>query len=62
MSKADGDLNRHFKKKKKFDAPSADHESCPPLQMGGLLSAIKKMKGKGAELALPTFLHLFLNL
>ena len=31
MLKADRDLNRHFKKE--LDAPSADDESCAPLQM-----------------------------
>ena len=46
MSKADRDLNCHFKKH--FDTPSADDESCAPLQMGELLSAIKKMRSKGA--------------
>ena len=46
MSKADHDINCHFKKQ--LDAPSADDESCAPLQMGELLSDIKKMRSKGA--------------
>ena len=46
MSLADRDINRHFKKH--LSAPSASDESCATLQMGELLSAIKKMKGKGA--------------
>ena len=39
-------LNQQFKKH--FNAPSVDNESCTLLQMGELLFAIKKMKGKGA--------------
>ena len=39
MSKADCDLNRHFKKQ--LDAPSIDDESCVPLQMCESLAAIK---------------------
>ena len=46
MSQANRDINRHSKKH--LNAPSASNESCAPLQMGELLSAIKKMKGKGA--------------
>ena len=46
MSPANQELNQHFKKRLK--APSVDDESCAPLQMGELLSAIKKMKRKGA--------------
>ena len=46
MSKGVRDLNRHFKKQ--LDAPSADDESCAPLQMGERLTTIKKMKSKGA--------------
>ena len=46
MSKADHDLNRHFNKQ--LNAPSADNESCTPLQMGEFLPAIKKAKSKGA--------------
>ena len=45
MSQADRDINRHFKKH--LNAPSASDESSAPLQMGELLSAIKKMKGNG---------------
>ena len=59
MSKADHDLNRHFNKQ--LNAPSADNESCTPLQMGEFLPAIKKRRVK-EQLALTTlFLHLFLN-
>ena len=46
MSQDDRDINQQFKKH--LNVPSADDESCAPLQMGELLSAIKKMKGKGA--------------
>ena len=46
MSQEDRDINRQFKKR--LNAPSVAYESCAPLQMGELLSAIKKMKGKGA--------------
>ena len=46
MSQSDRDTNRQFKKHIKV--PSADHESCAPLLMSELQSAIKKMKGKGA--------------
>ena len=46
MSKADRDLYCHFKKQ--LDTSSADNESYAPLQMGELLSAIKKMKSNGA--------------
>ena len=38
MSQADRDINRHFKKD--LNAPFASDESCAPLQMGELLSAI----------------------
>ena len=46
MSQTDCDINQQLKKH--LNAPSVSNESCIPLQMGGLLSAIKKMKGKGA--------------
>ena len=46
MSQANHDINQQLKKR--LNAPSVDDESCAPLQMGELLSAIKKMKGKGA--------------
>ena len=46
MSQSDHDTNRQFKKRIKV--PSADDESCAPLLMSELQSAIKKMKGKGA--------------
>ena len=46
MSQADRDINQQFKKR--LNAPSVEDESCAPLQMGELLSVIKKMKGKGA--------------
>ena len=46
MSQSDRDTNRQFKKRIKV--PSADDESCAPLLMSELQSAIKKMKGKGA--------------
>ena len=46
MSKADRDLNRHFKKQ--LDTPSINKiKCCAPLQMGEFLSAIEKMKSKG---------------
>ena len=57
MSKADCDLKHHFKKQ--LDAPSADDKICPPLQMGELLSSIKKIKSKGEvdpDIVAPTFL------
>ena len=41
MSKADHDLNCHFKKQ--LDAPSIDDESCASFQMDELFLAIKKM-------------------
>ena len=44
MSQSDRDTNRKFKKCIKV--PSADDESCAPLLMSELQSAIKKMKGK----------------
>ena len=46
MSQVDRDVNQQFKKH--LNAPSVADESCAPLQMSELLSAIKKMKGKGA--------------
>ena len=46
MSQSDRDINRQFKKSIKV--PSADDESCAPILMSELQSAIKKMKGKGA--------------
>ena len=46
MSQSDRDINRQFKKC--LHAPSVDVESCAPLPMGELQSAIKRMKGKGA--------------
>ena len=46
MSQSDRVTNRQFKKRIKV--PSVDDESCAPLLMSELPSAIKKMKGKGA--------------
>ena len=46
MSQSDRDTNRQFKKRIKV--PSVNDESCAPLVMNKLQSAIKKMKGKGA--------------
>ena len=46
MSQSERDTNQQFKKRIKV--PSADNESCTPLLMSELQSAIKKMKGKGA--------------
>ena len=46
MSQSNRDINQKFKKNIKV--PSADNESCAPLLMSELQSAIKKMKGKGA--------------
>ena len=46
MSQSDRDINRQFKKSIKV--PSPDDESCTPILMSELQSAIKKMKGKGA--------------
>ena len=46
MSQDDCAINRQFKKH--LNAPSVSNESCAPLKMGDILSAIKKMKGKGA--------------
>ena len=46
MPQSNHDTNQQFKKRLK--APSADDESCAPLLMSELQSAIKKMKGKGA--------------
>ena len=57
MSRADQHLNHQFKKH--LNAPSVDDESCAPLQMGELLSALEEMKGEGAVgpvNALPSFL------
>ena len=46
MLQSDRDTNRQFKKR--LSAPSVDDESCAPILMGELQSAIKRMKGKGA--------------
>ena len=46
MSQSARDINRQFKKC--LHAPSVDNESCAPLQMSKLQSAIKRMKDKGA--------------
>ena len=46
MSQVNQDPNQQFKKR--LNSPSVDYESCAPLQMGKLLSSIKKMKGKRA--------------
>ena len=46
MSQSNRDINQQFKKSIKV--PSADDESCAPILMSKLQSAIKKMKGKGA--------------
>ena len=46
MLQSNRDTNQQFKKRLK--GPSVDDESCAPLLMGELQSAIKKMKGKGA--------------
>ena len=46
MSQSDRDINQQFKKSIKV--LSADEESCAPILMSELQSAIKKMKGKGA--------------
>ena len=46
MSQSDCDTKRQFKKHIKV--PPVDDESCAPLLMSELQSAIKKMKGKGA--------------
>ena len=57
MSQSDRDTNRQFKKH--LNALSVDGESCVPLLMEELLSAIKNMKDKGAAGAdniLPSFL------
>ena len=53
MSSADRNLNQQFKKS--LNAPSVDNEGCAPLQMGELLSAIKKI------LVLRTFYPHFLS-
>ena len=47
MSLSYRDLNQQYKKR--LNAPSVDNESWAPLHMGQLQSAIKKMKGKGAQ-------------
>ena len=44
-SQSDRDINRQFKKC--LHAPCVDNESCAPLLMGQLQSAIKRMEGKG---------------
>ena len=46
MSQSDREVRRQFKKC--LHAPSVDDESCAPLLMGELQSAIKRMKGKRA--------------
>ena len=46
MSQSDRDINRQFKKC--LHTPSVNDESCAPLVMGELQSAIKRMKDKGA--------------
>ena len=46
MSQSDHDMNRQFKKR--LNVVSSDSESCAPLLMAELQSAIRKMKGKGA--------------
>ena len=46
MSQSNRDTNQQFKKRIKV--PSVDNESCAPLLMSELQSAIKKVKGKGA--------------
>ena len=46
MSQSDRDINRQFKKC--LHAPFVDDESCVPLLIGELKSAIKRMKVKGA--------------
>ena len=46
MSQSNRDINRQFKKC--LHTPSVDNESCAPLLMGELQSAIKRIKGKGA--------------
>ena len=46
MSQSDRDINQQFKKSIKVI--SNDDESCAPILMSQLQSAIKKMKGKGA--------------
>ena len=57
MSQSDCDINPQFKKSIKV--PSADDESCAPILMSELQSAIKKMKGKrtaGPDNITPSFL------
>ena len=46
MSKADRELNHHFKQQ--LGTSSVNAESCASLQMGELFSAIKKMKSTAA--------------
>ena len=46
MSRSDRHINQQLKKC--LHAPSVDDESCTPILMGELQSAIKRMKGKGA--------------
>ena len=60
MSQSDRDINQQFKKC--LHAASVDDESCAPLLMGELYSAIKRMKGKGAacpDNIPPSFLRSF---
>ena len=57
MSQYDRDTNRQLKKC--IHTPSFDNESCAPLPMGELQSAIKRMKGKraaGPDNISPSFL------
>ena len=46
MTKEDHDLNRLLEKR--FNTPSVDHESCCSINMLELMSAIQKLKRKGA--------------
>ena len=57
MLQADSDTNEQFKKRLK--APSIDNESCVPLLLGELQSAIKRQKVKD-QLTLTTF-HLYFS-
>ena len=57
MSHSNRDINRQFKKR--INTPSTDNESCARLRMSELLSAIKKIKPKGAagsDIIPPSFL------
>ena len=47
MSQSERGTNQQFKKRLK--APSVDDESCSPLLMGELQSAIKEMKAAGSD-------------